>query len=142
MQIITKLWISFQTYIHLLHGTIHFLHKLHRSTAISDTNFAKACFTRKSHFYSIHTVPEPVDTDTYLDNSHEYTQVHVQYSYIAMLHGLYVLLFKLQFSIYKHIILLYYCENTHLLRYRSEHTCASAIIYQVDSVTKSVHCKP
>ena len=35
----------------------------------------------------------------------------------------------------------YYCENSHLVRYRSEHTCASPIYYQMDSVKNAMHCK-
>ena len=32
-------------------------------------------------------------------------------------------------------------ENTHLLRHRSKRACASIIYFQVDSVTKTLHCK-
>ena len=34
-----------------------------------------------------------------------------------------------------------HCENKHILRHRSVHTGASAIYYQVDSVTEALHCK-
>ena len=34
-----------------------------------------------------------------------------------------------------------YCENAHLLRPISEHTCTSTIYYQVDLVIKGLHCK-
>ena len=35
----------------------------------------------------------------------------------------------------------YYCENVHLLRHRSEHTSASKIYYQMESLTKALQCK-
>ena len=35
----------------------------------------------------------------------------------------------------------YYYENAHLLRNRSECTCPSAIYYKTDLVTKAVHCR-
>ena len=34
--------------------------------------------------YSICTVPVPIDDDQYLGNRKEFTQVHVQYPFIAM----------------------------------------------------------
>ena len=36
----------------------------------------------------------------------------------------------------------YFCENAHMLRHRSEHTCSSTIYYQVeDLVMKVLHFK-
>ena len=46
----------------------------------------------------------------------------------------------LQFILFTHIIIIYYCENAHLLQHRSEHTCASVICYQRDFVAKVMHC--
>ena len=40
-----------------------------------------------------------------------------------------------------HMGVVYYCENAHLLRHRSERTSASAYCYQVDSETKALHYK-
>ena len=40
-------------------------------------------------FYSICISTVPTLIDTYVGNSNEYTQVHVQYPYIAMLHDSY-----------------------------------------------------
>ena len=40
-----------------------------------------------------------------------------------------------------HIEIIYYCENTYLVRHRYEQTCASASYYQMDSVTKTMHYK-
>ena len=37
--------------------------------------------------------------------------------------------------------MVWYSENAHLLQCRSEHACASAIYYQMDSVVKTIHYK-
>ena len=69
-------------------------------TLVSFTNFAdqllaqilillKHVFQEPMSLYSIHTIPLPIDTDAYLENSHEYIEVHVQYLGIAVLHNSY-----------------------------------------------------
>ena len=35
----------------------------------------------------------------------------------------------------------YYCENSYVLRHRSEHTCESAIYYRTDPKTIIKHCR-
>ena len=77
--------------------------------------------------YSICMVPVPVDIDTYLGNSCEYMQMHVQYPYIAVLLDSYFPLMGLWLELCTQIGVVYYCENMHLPRHRSNHTCASAI---------------
>ena len=37
--------------------------------------------------------------------------------------------------------IVYFCENAHLLRHRFEQIYASAIYYQMDSITKAMYCK-
>ena len=83
-----------------------------------------------------------VDVAMYFQNSHEHAQVHVQYAYIAMLHDSYHSLTELQLILYTCMGVVHYCESAHLLRYRSEHACTSAIYYQVDLVMEALPCKP
>ena len=70
-------------------------------------------------------VPIPVGVDMYLGNSHEYIQVLVHYPYIAMPLDSYIPLTELHLKLCTQMAVLHYCENAHLLRHRSEHTCAS-----------------
>ena len=67
--------------------------------------------------------------------------MHVQYPYIAMSPDSYVLLIEPQLNLCTHPKVLHYCENVYLLRHRSEHTCTSAVYYQVCSAIKALHCK-
>ena len=61
--------------------------------------------------YGIWILPVPVYVDTYMGHSDEYIQVNAQYHYTAMSPAMEVV---------------HCCENTHLLRHRSENTCTSA----------------
>ena len=63
----------------------------------------------------------PTDVDTYLGNINKYTQVHVEYSYIAMSPDPYVPLKESQHNLHTCMGVVHYCENAHLLRHRSEH---------------------
>ena len=58
-----------------------------------------------------------------------------------MLLGFYVPFTEPRLKLCMQVGVVHYCENAHLLRHRSEHTCSSAIYYQMDSVTKALHCK-
>ena len=77
-------------------------------------------------------VPIPVDANMYLDNRNKYIQVYVWYPYKAMLLDLYFLLTEPLLKLGMQMEILNFCENTHLLRHRSEDTCASAVYYPVD----------
>ena len=68
-------------------------------------------------------------------------QVHVHYWHITMSLTLYIPCKELQLKLCTQMGVVHYCENVHLLRHRSEHTCTSTIYYQVDSVTKALHHK-
>ena len=48
---------------------------------------------------SVHTLQVPVDTDKYLEKNYDYTQMHIQYPYIAMLYDSYVSLTKPQLNL-------------------------------------------
>ena len=52
----------------------------------------------------------------------------------------YVPLTDPQLNLCMNMEVVYYCEIAHLLKDRSEHTCASALYYQVDLVIKVSHC--
>ena len=65
----------------------------------------------------------------------------VQYLCFIMLLYSYFPLMELQLKLCTHVEVVYYYENAHLLCYRSEHTSVSVIKYQVDLVTKLLHCK-
>ena len=59
----------------------------------------------------INTVSVPKDVDTFLGNSNEYTQVHVQYPYMTMSPDSYIPIIELQLKLCTHIGIVYYCEN-------------------------------
>ena len=54
---------------------------------------------------------------------------------------LYIPLTELQFSLHKHMRIIYYCENAHLLRHRCEHISGSASNYHIDSRMNAMHYK-
>ena len=83
----------------------------------------------------------PIVKDTYLGNNKEYIQVHVEYTYKEMSSDSYMPSMELQLKLCIHIGIVYYCENANLLKHRSEDTHAFAIYYQMDYVTKAIHCK-
>ena len=87
---------------------------------------------------SKHMAPKQVDMDRALDNSFAYMQMHVQYPYIAMSLDLCDPFRELQLKLCVWIGVITCCENTYLLRHRSEHSCASIIYYEVDKLKK--HC--
>ena len=91
--------------------------------------------------HSICIVAIPVDADVHLGKSHEYMQLHAQYSYIIMLLYFSIALTELQLRLLTSLGAVCYGENAYLLSHRSEHMCVSAVYYPMDSVTKALHCK-
>ena len=91
--------------------------------------------------FSIETVPIPLDTETYLGEKREYTQIILETEYIALTDNNYVPLTQVQISLCAKIGYTYYCEYAHLLKKRTEHTCMSAIYYDQESAIKVYQCK-
>ena len=87
--------------------------------------------------FSIEALPVPLDAETYLGEKREYTQIIPETEYIALTDNNYVPLTQVQISLIAKIGYTYYCEYTHLLKKRTEHTCISAIYYNQESEIKA-----
>ena len=92
-------------------------------------------------FFSIETVPIPLDAETYLGEKREYTQIILETEYIALTDNNYVPLTQVQISLCAKIGYTYYCEYAHLLKKHTEHTCMSAKYYDQENVIKANKCK-
>ena len=75
------------------------------------------------------SVPFPMDHETYIGNNDEYTQIDLEYPYMATTQSTYTPLLEQQLRSCTKIRSTYYCENAHLLRDRNTHICASAVFY-------------
>ena len=92
-------------------------------------------------FFSIETVPVPLDAETYIGDKREYTQIIPETEYIALTDNNYVPLTQAQISLCAKIGYTYYCDYAHLLKKYTEHTCMSAIYYDQESEIKANQCK-
>ena len=79
--------------------------------------------------YSIDTVPMPFDTETLDGENDEYTFINNSYPYMAINEHNYIPLDERQLRLCNKMGAMYYCENSYVLRQRTEHTCESAIFY-------------
>ena len=86
--------------------------------------------------FSIETVPVPLDTEIYIGDKREYTQIILETEYIALTDNNFVPLTQAQISLCAKIGYMYYCKYAHLLKKRTEHTCMSAIYYDQESEIK------
>ena len=86
-------------------------------------------------------VPIPLDTETYLREKREYTQIIPETEYITLTDNNYVPLTQVQISLCAKIGYTYYCEYAHLLKKRTEHTCMSVIYYDQESAIRANQCK-
>ena len=91
--------------------------------------------------FSTETAPVPLDTETYLGEKREYTQIILETELIALTENNYIPLTQAQISLCAKIDYMYYCEYAHLLKKRMEHTCMSAIYYDLGSDVKAKQCK-
>ena len=91
--------------------------------------------------FSIETVPVPLDAETYLGEKREYTQIILETEYIALTDNNYVPITQVQISLCAKIGYTYYCVYAHLLKKCTEHTCMSAIYYDLESEIKANQCK-
>ena len=80
-------------------------------------------------FFSIETVPVPLNAETYIGDKREYTQIILETEYIALTDNNYVPLTKAQISLFAKIGYMYYCEYAYLLKKHTKHTCMSTIYY-------------
>ena len=86
-------------------------------------------------------MPVPLDTETYIGDKREYTQIILETEYIALTDNNYVPLTQVQISFCAKIGYMYYCEYAHLLKKCTEHTRMSAIYYNQESKIKVNQCQ-
>ena len=91
--------------------------------------------------FSIETAPVPLDSETYIGEKREYTQIIPETKLIALTKNNYIPLTQAQISLCAKIGYMYYCEYAHLLKKCTEHTCMSAIYYDQGSDIKAEQCK-
>ena len=91
--------------------------------------------------FSIETAPVPLDAETYIGEKREYTQIIPETELIALTENNYIPLTQAQISLCAKIGYMYYCEYAHLLKKCTEHTCMSAIYYDLGSDVKAKQCK-
>ena len=91
--------------------------------------------------FSIDTAPVPLDTETYIGEKREYTQIILETELIALTENNYILLTQAQISLCAKVGYMYYCEYAHLLKKCMEHTCMSAIYYDQGSDVKAKQCE-
>ena len=89
--------------------------------------------------FSIKTAPVPLDAETYIGEKREYTQIISETELIALTESNYIPL--TQISLCAKVGYMYYCEDAHLLKKCTEHTCMSAIYYDQGSDIKAKQCK-
>ena len=92
-------------------------------------------------FFSIETVPVPLDAETYVGDKREYIQIIPETEYIAPTDNNYVPLTQAQISLCAKIGYTYYCEYAHIFKKCTEHTCMLAIYYIQESDIKANQCK-
>ena len=91
--------------------------------------------------YSIDTIPMPFDTETLNRKNDEFTFINNSYPYMAINKENYIPLDERQLCLCNKMGATYYCENSYVLRHRSEHTCELAIYYCTDPKTIIKHCR-
>ena len=79
------------------------------------------------NLYSIDTVPMPFDTETLDGMNNEYTFINNSYPYMALNEHNYIPLTETQLRMCDKMGSIYYCQNSYVLRQRTQHTCESAI---------------
>ena len=91
--------------------------------------------------YSIDTVPMPFDTETLDGKNNEYTFINNSYPYMTLNEHNYIPLTETQLRMCDKMGSTYYCQNSYVLRQRTQHTCESAIYYKMDAETITKHCQ-
>ena len=93
------------------------------------------------NLYLIDTVPMPFDTETLDGRNNEYTFINNSYPYMALNEHNYIPLTETQLRMCDKMGPTYYCQNSYVLRQRTQHTCESAIYYKMDAKTITKHCQ-
>ena len=93
------------------------------------------------NLYSIDTVLKPFDTETLEGRNNKYTFINNSYPYMALNEHNYIPLTEPQLRMCDKMGSTYYCQDSYLLRQRTEHMCKSAIYYEMDAKTISQHCQ-
>ena len=93
------------------------------------------------NLYSIDTVPMPFDTETLDGMNNEYTFINNSYPYMALNEHNYIPLTETQLRKCDKMGSIYYCQNSYVLRQRTQHTCESAIYYKMDAKMITKHCQ-
>ena len=93
------------------------------------------------NLYSIDTVPMPFDTETLDGRNNEYTIINNSYPYMALNEHNYIPLTETQLRMCDKTGPTYYCQNSYMLRQRTQHTCESAIYYKMDAKMITKHCQ-
>ena len=93
------------------------------------------------NLYSIDTVPMPFDTETLEGRNNEYTFINNSYLYMALNEHNYIPLTEPQLRMCDKMGSMYYCQDSYVLRQRTQHMCESAIYYKMDAKTISQHCQ-
>ena len=93
------------------------------------------------NLYSIDTVPMPFDTETLDGKNNEYTFINNSYPYMALNKHNYIPLTKTQLRMCDKMGSTYYCQNSYVLRQRTQHTCESAVYYKMDAKMITKHCQ-
>ena len=91
--------------------------------------------------FSIEAAPVPLDAETYIGEKREYTQIIPETELIALTQNNYIPLTQAQILLCAKIGYMYYCEYAHLLKRCTEHTCMSAIYYDLGTDVKAKQCK-
>ena len=89
--------------------------------------------------YEVETVPVPIIDKNVKNNS--YSQVRIGKSYIAAGTDYYIQLRKSELLMCKRIRHIYYCEELFVIKYKSRHSCVSAIFYNLGPATIIKNCK-
>ena len=93
------------------------------------------------NLYSIDTVPMPFDTEMLDGKNNEYMFINNSYPYMALNEHNYIPLTETQLRMCDEMGSTYYCQNSYVLRQRTQHTCESAIYYKMDTKMITKHCQ-
>ena len=93
------------------------------------------------NLYSIDTIPMPFDTETLEGRNNEYTFINNSYPYMALNEHNYIPLTEPQLRLCDKMGSTYYCQDSYVLRQRTQHTCELAIYYKMDAKMISQHCQ-
>ena len=83
----------------------------------------------------------PFDREMLDGQNNEYTYINNSYPYMALNKHNYIPLTETQLRMCDKMGSTYYCQNSYVLRQRTQHTCESAIYYKMDAKTITKHCQ-